>query len=142
MFELLSKYSHKGEFNFKVLDSLGKVCNAPIDKSGVYLVWDATNPSNKELIYIGRSGKKIDGQIIHRKAGLGGMKDRLVNGHQFGKNPRKKIWPIVMEQTGIKQLSINWYDTDDDDPVEIERSLLAEAVKLLGILPRWNNQAY
>ena len=142
MFELLSKYSHKGEFNFKVIDSLGKVCNAPTDKSGVYLVWDATNPFNKELLYIGRSGKKIDGQIIHRKAGLGGMKDRLVNGHQFDKNPRKKIWPIIMEQTGIKQLSINWYDTEDDDPVEIERSLLAEAVKLLGTLPKWNNQAY
>lgn len=51
---------------------LVSVCNAPTNKSGVYLVWNSTCNGNKELIYIGRSGKKENGKIVHRKAGLGG----------------------------------------------------------------------
>ena len=140
MFEILSQYRHCGEFKFSPFDSLTEVCNAPTNKSGVYLIWDATDPTNKELIYIGRSGKKINGVIIHRKAGLGGIKDRLVNGHQFGKEPRKKIWPIIMKENGIKQLSINWFDTENDDPVEVEEALLNEINLLFGLLPKWNKQ--
>ena len=45
----------------------------------------------KELIYVGISGRvDADGRIVIRKAGLGGMKDRIVNGHQFGKVARKR----------------------------------------------------
>jgi hypothetical protein len=41
----------------------------------------------KELIYIGISGRvKKDGSLFIRK---GGMKDRMINGHQFGEEPRK-----------------------------------------------------
>ncbi len=37
---------------------LVSVCNAPTNKSGVYLVWNSTCNGNKELIYICRSGKR------------------------------------------------------------------------------------
>ena len=73
MFEILNKYSHTGQFEFRVDDNLRYVCNAPTDKSGVYIVW-----TNEQLLYIGRSGKKENGVIVHRKCGLGGIKDRLV----------------------------------------------------------------
>lgn len=53
---------------------LVSVCNAPTNKSGVYLVWNSTCNGNKELIYIGRSGKKENGKIVHRKAGLGELR--------------------------------------------------------------------
>ena len=64
----LNKYTDKGNFTLTIDDKLQLVCNAPNDKSGVYLVYD----NNKELIYIGRSGRvKKDGTLFIRKAGLG-----------------------------------------------------------------------
>ena len=137
MFEILNKYSHTGQFEFHADDNLRIVCNAPTDKSGVYIVW-----TNEQLLYIGRSGKKENGVIVHRKCGLGGIKDRLVNGHQFGKLPRRRIWPEKMKEQGLSVLSVYWYDTEDDDPVEVERLLLAEATYKNEILPPWNNQLY
>lgn len=41
-----------------------------------YIVW-----ANEQLLYFGRSGKKKNGVIVYLKCGLGGIKDRLVNGH-------------------------------------------------------------
>ena len=137
MFEILNKYSHTGQFEFHPDENLRIVCNAPTDKSGVYIVW-----ANEQLLYIGRSGKKENGVIVHRKCGLGGIKDRLVNGHQFGKFPRRRIWPEKMKEQGLSVLSVYWYDTEDDDPVEVERLLLAEATYKNGVLPPWNNQLY
>lgn len=137
MFEILNKYSHRGQFEFHADDNLRIVCNAPTDKSGVYIVW-----TNERLLYIGRSGKKENGVIVHRKCGLGGIKDRLVNGHQFGKLPRRRIWPEKMKEMGLSMLSVFWYDTEEDDPVEVERLLLAEATYKNGVLPPWNNQLY
>ena len=137
MFEILNKYSHTGQFEFHADDNLRIVCNAPTDKSGVYIVW-----TNEQLLYIGRSGKKENGVIVHRKCGLGGIKDRLVNGHQFGKLPRRRIWPEKMREMGVSVLSVLWYDTEEDDPVEVERMLLAEATYKNGVLPPWNNQLY
>ena len=142
MFDILTKYKNNGYFDFEPDDKLVSVCNAPTNKSGVYLVWNSTCNGNKELIYIGRSGKKENGKIVHRKAGLGGIKDRLVNGHQFGKFPRKRIWPIIMLQYGIKKLTVSWFDTENDDPVEVERLLLNEILHISGSLPVWNNQPY
>ncbi len=53
----------------------------------------AQKKGRPELIYIGRSGKKEkDETIFVRKAGLGGMKDRLVSGQQFGKISRRISW--------------------------------------------------
>ena len=99
-------------------------------------------PGKEQLLYIGRSGEKKNGVIVHRKCGLGGIKDRLVNGHQFGKLPRRRIWPEKMREMGLSVLSIDWYDTEEDDPVEVERLLLAEATYKNGVLPPWNNQLY
>lgn len=138
MLEQLQKYPHCGHFKFRKDDSLKDVCNAPTDKSGVYLVWTEVN-GVRYLMYIGRSGRKEGGVIIHRKAGLGGMKDRLVNGHQFGKIPRRHSWPMAMEKLGISVLEVNWYDTGSDDPVEVEHELLADYQQCLGQLPLWNS---
>lgn len=47
-----------------------------------------------------------------------------------------------MREMGLSVLSVFWYDTEEDDPVEIERQLLAEATYKNGVLPPWNNQLY
>lgn len=137
MFEVLNNYKHNGHFDYSPEDKLTSVCNAPTDKSGVYLIW-ATDDGVDKLLYIGRSGEKVGGVIVHRKSGLGGIKDRLVNGHQFGNEPRKRIWPKIMRELGITKLSISWYDTEEDDPEEVEKKLLKEVKSTFGVLPPWN----
>lgn len=37
MFDSLKKYEQNGHFFFKQTDNLRQVCNAPTDKSGVYI---------------------------------------------------------------------------------------------------------
>jgi hypothetical protein len=142
MFDELSKYKHKDHFFLNHTDKLLEVCNAPSDKSGVYLVY-ALKKGRVELVYIGRSGKKNnDGSIFVRKAGLGGIKDRIVNGHQFGKTPRKVSWPNQMGLEGIEALDVYWYIThnkdDSDCPRQVEDNLLRMHREIFGHLPRWN----
>jgi len=57
MFDELLKYKQTDHFFFKSTDNLREICNAPTDKSGVYMVYALKN-GRIELIYIGRSGKQ------------------------------------------------------------------------------------
>src|SRR5450432_1268506 len=100
MFDELVKYRHADHFFFSPTDNLAQVCNAPIDKSGVYVIY-ALKGGRIELVYIGRSGQiKSDGSLFIRKAGIGGLKDRLVNGKQFDE-PRRNSWKRQMLLEGI-----------------------------------------
>ena len=40
MFDELNKYKHNDHFFFKPTDNLNSVCNAPTDKSGVYIIYE------------------------------------------------------------------------------------------------------
>ena len=142
MFDELQKYKQTNHFFFQATDKLREICNAPTDKSGVYLVYALKN-GKIELIYIGCSGKlEKDGTIFIRKAGLGGMKDRIVNGHQFGKVPRRISWIKQMIEEKIEALDVYWYVTHDsnfsDNPREIENKLLRKHSVVYGRLPKWN----
>jgi hypothetical protein len=141
MFDELSKYRTADHFFFRPVDSLRTVCNAPADQSGVYLMY-ALKGGRIELVYIGRSGKiKADGTMVIRKAGLGGLKDRLVNGKQFGE-PRRNSLKRQMLIEGIEALDMYWYVTHGEDcndcPQIIEELLLSRHIELYGRLPRWN----
>jgi len=143
MFDELSKYKQNNHFFFKVTDNLNQVCNAPTDKSGVYIVY-ALKGGQIELIYIGRSGEiKSDGTIFIRKAGFGGIKDRLVNGKQFGER-RRNSWKTIMQYEKIEALDIYWYATHDekftDCPKILENKLLQTHMDIYGQLPKWNNE--
>ncbi len=143
MFDALGKYKETSHFFFGPNDILADLCNAPCDKSGVYIIY--TLASGKvELIYIGSSGKKLkDGTLKTRKAGLGGIKDRLANGKQFG--DRLKItWPLQIKLEHIEVLDIYWWVTHGDSytdcPVEVEGSLLRKYKEVFRRLPRWNKK--
>lgn len=143
MFDELEKYSEHGHFFFTATDNLRQACNAPTNKSGVYLIY-ALKGGHIELIYIGRSGEiRKDGTLFIRKAGLGGLKDRLVNGKQFGE-PRRNSWKTQLEKENIEALDIYWYVTHDerhtDCPKMLESLLLQKHRTLYGRLPRWNNE--
>ena len=143
MFDELRKYKETNHFFFKATDSLEQVCNAPTDKSGVYVIY-ALGDGQVELIYIGRSGEiKQDGKLFIRKAGLGGLKDRLVNGKQFG-IARRNSWKVQMIEEKIEALDIYWYVTHCDGfvdcPKVIENELLQKFQDVYGRLPKWNNE--
>jgi hypothetical protein len=143
MFNELIKYKQNDHFFFKLGDNLKQVCNAPSDKSGIYIVY-ALKGGKIELIYIGRSGKiEKDGSMFVRKAGLGGMKDRIVNGHQFGKTPRRISWTKQITFENIEALDVYWYVTHNekfsDCPRILENKLLQKHLDIYGRLPKWNN---
>lgn len=143
MFDELNKYNHNDHFFFKPTDNLGQVCNAPTDKSGVYIIY-ALKGGRIELIYIGRSGAvKSDCSLFIRKAGLGGLKDRLINGKQFGE-ARRNSWKVRMLNEKIEALDIYWYATHNDKFVDcpriLENQLLKIHLDIYGKLPRWNNE--
>ncbi len=143
MFDELNKYKSADHFFFRPVDNLGQVCNAPTDKSGVYIIY-ALKSGQIELIYIGRSGEvKADGKLFIRKAGLGGLKDRLVNGKQFGES-RRNSWRTKMTEEKIEALDIYWYVTHDnsfvDCPRILENKLLQRHLDTFDRLPRWNNE--
>ena len=144
MFDELKKYDLHGHFFLRPQDSLREVCNAPSDKSGIYIVY-ALKKGKIELIYIGRSGKiGADNLMFIRKAGLGGIKDRIVNGHQFGKIPRHTSWINQIKIEGIEALDIYWYVTHNekysDCPRVLENRLLQKHLNIYGQLPKWNNE--
>jgi hypothetical protein len=141
MLDDLATYKETDHFFFSPSDNLGQVCNAPSDKSGVYVIY-ALKGGKIELIYIGRSGEvKSDGSLFIRKAGLGGLRDRLVNGKQFGE-PRRNSWRTQMFKENIEALDVYWYVTHDDNftdcPKILENKLLSGYFDVYGQLPRWN----
>lgn len=144
MFKELTKYEENNKFFLRQNDKLRDVCNAPTNKSGVYIVYSIKG-EEKELIYIGCSGKiQVDGSIFIRKAGLGGIKDRIVNGHQFGKVPRRTSWLAKISEYKFDALEINWYSTHNssynDCPRILENKLLNNHLNIYGHLPKWNNK--
>ncbi len=144
MFDELNKYELHDHFFLNPQDSLREVCNAPTDKSGVYIVYALKN-GKIELTYIGCSGKHLaDGSMFIRKAGLGGIKDRIVNGHQFGKIPRRISWITQIEKENIEALDIYWYATHNqkysDCPRVLENTLLKKHLDIYGRLPKWNKE--
>ena len=141
MFDELTKYKNNNHFFFEATQKLSEVCNAPTDKSGVYLIYKLAK-GKIELIYIGSSGQKNkDGSLKTRTAGFGGLKDRLVNGKQFG-GSRKVTFPLVMKLQNIDALDIYWYVTHDDThkdfPRDIEVILIEKFHSIYGRLPEWN----
>ncbi len=144
MFDDLEKYTQNDHFFFNPTQSLHEVCNAPADRSGVYLVY-ALADGKIELIHIGSSGKENpDGSIFVSKSGLGGLKDSLVNEHQFGKTPGRISWPTQMLIENIEALDVYWYATHgagrSECPAKLEKTLLARYKSIYGNWPRWNRK--
>ena len=135
MFNSLKKYS-SDNFIFDKNQPLKEVCNAPKNKSGIYLIY-AIKQNNSTLVYIGSSGKiQNNGKIKHRN---GGLYDRLVNGKQFGKRRNLSFAEKLIDEN-IDALNIYWYDTlsQNDIPATIEGLVIQKYFDANGCLPRWN----
>ncbi|SHM73943.1 hypothetical protein [Chitinophaga sp. CF418] len=142
MFDILDKYKAQDHFFLTPEQDLQTVCNAPADRSGVYVIY-ALKKGRVELIYIGHSGKiEKDGSLSIRKEGLGGLKDEIINGQQFGKTPAHIAWKKQMARENIEALNIYWYVTHDtgytDCPDVLKRNLLRQHQDIFGVFPKWN----
>ncbi len=141
----LRKYKTCNSFNFKSSESFKEKCNAPADKSGVYLIFKILS-GQEILIYIGSSGRKTkDGELKTRK---GGMKDRLVNGYhpnrfdQIKRIKRHKAFPMQMQVEKISELKFYWWVTYDNDnfdfPTDVETILREKYLSYFAKLPDWH----
>ena len=142
--EALLKYRRCGDFSFEATESLKEKCNAPTTHGGVYLIYRDAE-TDESLLYIGSSGQRgADGGLKVRKSGLGGMKDRIVNGHhpKFGKVPRRKAFPEQMRREGISELRILWWVTynvhHQDFPTDVEQNVTDAYRAEYGRFPTWH----
>lgn len=140
MFDELEKYESQGHFFFTADDELEKVCDAPKNGLGVYVVYALKN-GRIELIYIGSSGKVAqNGNTKVRKRGI---YYRLVNGKQFDSS-RKVSWKEKVRAEEIEALDVYWYETFDeyngDIPATIEGIIMQRYFDVYGCLPRWNKE--
>lgn len=138
MFEQLEEYTSKDHFFFTKDDDLEKVCNAPKNGMGIYLVYMLKN-GKIELVYIGASGKALQNGTAKIRAG--GMFDRLVNGKQFDK-ARKTSWKEKLKAEGVDALDVYWYETFNkefgDIPATVKAITLQQHFEMFGKLPLWN----
>ena len=140
MFDELEEYKNNDHFFLSPDDNLEKVCNAPKNAIGVYLVY-ALKKGHVILVYIGSSGKiKRDGRI---KPGNGGLYDSLVNENQFNE-PKKLSWKIKMKKEKIDALDIYWYATYNEEihdlPLYAKAIVMQKYFDLNGELPEWNTE--
>lgn len=141
MFDELEKYQKNDHFFFMPKVELEKVCNAPKNECGVFIVYELKD-GRVELVYIGSSGKvKNDGSKNHEN---GGLYNHIVNGSRFGDVPIKKSWNQKLIDENIDALDIYWYVTFDsiydDIPTFVEAITMQGFYDVHGRLPRWNKE--
>ncbi|MFQ3174324.1 MAG: hypothetical protein ACI9WT_001141 [Flavobacterium sp.] len=137
MYKELKKFKVSDSFTFTTDDSLEQVCNAS-DGSGVFLVYAVGD--EKELIMVGSTGTvQNDGSL---KIKNGGLKEKIVEGHQFAKTGRKYSWPAQMKIETISTLEVVWYETFNEKskgiPTSVEGQVLQNFFDENGRLPKWN----
>ncbi|MFT5963898.1 MAG: hypothetical protein ACI9L6_000618 [Flavobacterium sp.] len=137
MYKELKKFKVSDSFTFTADDSLEQVCNAS-EGSGVFLVYAVGD--EKELIMVGSTGTiQNDGSL---KIKNGGLKEKIVEGHQFAKTGRKYSWPAQMAKEDISTLEVVWYETCNDKskaiPTSVEGQVLQNFFDENGRLPKWN----
>jgi hypothetical protein len=139
IFKELTKYKTCNHFQFGIDTDLATSCNASTEGSGVFLVY-SMDTAEKELLFIGSTGTvHNNGDIKHR---AGGIADRIVNGTQFGKMPRRIAWPLQMKKENRSTLEIHWFETFNNKhrhiPTYVEGLILQKYLDVQGCLPKWN----
>ncbi|SNS74497.1 hypothetical protein SAMN06295967_12117 [Belliella buryatensis] len=125
MFQEPKKYTDNNHFFFKVGQDLGKVCNAPKDKDGVFKVLELRN-GEINLVYIGFSNSN-------------GLYNEIVNGAHFDKNPRNIGWTDQLIKDKTDAIDVYWYVTDGKyDQKKEQVEMLKDFIGLTGKLPKWN----
>jgi len=143
LLDIVSKYNQKDEYSYRIGDNFNKVCNAPKQDGGVYIV-SSISDNRENVIYIGASGKMLQNGTF--KVRDGGMRYRLINGTANDDHgvvvKRKKLWNKNMEKMKITEIKIRWWITFDEQNQNIstcvEGRLIQAFYDIYGKLPEWN----
>jgi hypothetical protein len=137
--KLLEKYTNKGSFIFKQGERLSLKCKDIPNAPGVYMIYAVRN-GNKELLYIGASGKMNQNGTFKTQK----LKKRIQN-MQNSKTRRETHFNNEINKLKLLSIEVHWYVTFDSEfnelPLNIEGTLLQEFYNHKGVLPLWNNQA-
>lgn len=136
MFEILSKYNQQGEFKFKIDTNLSLCCKTIPNINGVYTISSIIN-EYEMIIYIGCSGiYEVKTEKIKTRGEGKGLPDRL-KAKQFD-DYRQYSWPSQMQKEHFNELTIKWYNTENDIPEIVEYCLISEFKREYSRLPLWN----
>jgi hypothetical protein len=108
MFDELKKYKETDHFFLKPSDSLVKVCKAPENKSGVYIIFALKN-GRLELVQIGCSNENE------------GIRDQIIKEQLYLKTKIK--------QENIEALDIYWYVTQTSKAINDPRKITSQVLK-------------
>lgn len=138
MFDELNKYKKADHFFLEPAGDINKVCNAPADKAGVYIVY-ALIRGGVDMVYIGHCGEiSKEGSFI---IPTGGLKEDLING-KLDDELRKDVWLKKMKREGAEAIDVYWYVTHNDkfidSPKKVADKILKKHKDIFGRLPRWN----
>ena len=75
-----------------------------------------------------------------RVSGLGGIKDRIVNGHHLGKIPARISWSRQMTIENIEAIEICWYITHNKNYKDSPRELKKWLLRKYKLRPKWNKR--
>lgn len=132
-----------GSFYFDVNNpkSLKKNCNAPSNKSGVYIFIteyintpDREEP-NEDIVYIGCSGHIENDTVINRIGGL----QRRIYGKQNGMS-RGEFYKSKINDKEINKMKVCWFSVKNEDPEEIEYKLILRYITTYKRFPKFNNK--
>jgi hypothetical protein len=138
MFDQLHKYKENDNFFLMPKTELESQCNAPKDKSGVFLVVELKN-GRIEVVYIGST--ELNNSKESSPDQVPNLFDTIVNGYQFG-NPRKISYKEKLINEKVDGYDIYWYvtinETIKDSPTMVKDKIFKFYKGIYGKLPRWN----
>lgn len=138
MFDQLHKYKENDNFFLTPETDLESQCNAPKDKSGVFLVVELKY-GRIDFVYIGSTDMNIEESSAPGE--VPSLFDTIVNGIQFG-NPRKISYKEKLINDKVDGYDIYWYvtinETIKDSPAMVKDKILKFYKGIYGKLPRWN----
>lgn len=138
MFDQLHKYKENDNFFLTPETELESQCNAPKDKSGVFLVVELKY-GRIEMVYIGST--EIKDMEKSTPGEIPSLFDTIVHGLQF-ENQRKISYKQKLIEEKVDGYDIYWYvtinDTIKDSPTMVKEKILKYYKSIYDKLPRWN----
>lgn len=134
--DILGKYKRKGIINFQRTSNLRQMTkDIPEDICGVYMFVEEEDEKN-DILYIGCSGHIENNRPVSKKKH--GLRGRIYGKQE--KIPRNKFYKQVMDEKGISSLKVYWFDTENDDPKQIEYLSILRYITINGRFPEFNNK--
>ena len=136
-FKAIRKYKNSGTVFLSADNNLRQETKVIPDLPGVYM-FSTVKGKHNTLQYVGSSGS-----ILQSGKFKGQMMRGRINNKMNSKQSRAQFFKDYFDKDDIDFISINWFNTYDDEyldlPKYVEACMLQEYFSLFGKLPPWNN---